>query len=68
MTEYRMERLYNFCTNSGFKSRKMARPSPMRNSPPVSAALKHTNAAALGALVPTNSLCIPVLFAIITQE
>jgi hypothetical protein len=32
----------------------------MRNSPPVSAALKHTNAAARGALVPTNSLCIPV--------
>lgn len=38
----------------------MERPSAIRNSPPVSAALKHTNAAARGARVPTNSLCIPV--------
>lgn len=40
----------------------MERPSAIRNSPPVSAALKQTNAAARGALVPTNSLCIPVLY------
>ena len=43
----------------------MERPSAIRNSPPVSAALKQTNAAARGALVPTNSLCIPVLYCIV---
>ena len=47
---------------SSGSSRNMARQSFSRNSPPWSAALKHTKAARLGDRMPTCSLCMPTKY------